>query len=96
MTLDEIKNLLCAGEFSSLTISWNEEASNYTTVGDTLKHLPYYDIRNFVSPEEYQKCIDTNSIWTAHYYPKTPVGFNVIHASTFEALHAALVERASS
>jgi hypothetical protein len=103
MTLEEIKNCLCVGTFSNLKISWNEEASNYLNAEQTLNYdakkeeaYRYYSKKFFVSPEEYQKCITTNSIWTAQWYPNSPVGFNLLHASTYEALHAALTERARS
>lgn len=91
--LDKLKNLLCHGEFSSLIISWNDgNGPNYQSVKDHIEGLDYYDERDFVSPGEKQKCMETNSIWTAHWYPNTPVGFNSCHASTFEALYNHLLK----
>ncbi len=92
MDVEEIKNKLCKGEFSNFSISWNEENSiNYQNVAQMLEDDDGYYEQSFVSEEERQKCIDTNSIWTAHWYPETPIGFCKLHASTFEALKKALI-----
>jgi len=89
--LDQLREKLCKGEYSSLSITWNEHACNYCTVE---KWLTEYgtDIKDddFVSLEEKQKAIETNSLWCAHWYPDTPVGFYHIYASTFEALLSGL------
>jgi len=80
---------LLKGEFSSLTISFNEEsACNYKTVEKYLKN-PHNDlscVENWVSENEMTLAIKNNSMWTAHWYPDTPNGFYVLHASTLEAL----------
>lgn len=89
--MEALKNKLCKGKFSSMTISWNDtNGPNYETVEDMLgpkgfQH-DYYDDDSFVSLDEKRKCIETNSMWTAHWYPNTPVGFNVVHAATFDSL----------
>lgn len=95
MTLDEIKSALCKGKFSSLTIRWNDDAaSNYTNVRTTLANDEnYYADDSFIGgAAEKELCAELNSVWTAQYYPRTPVGFWVLHASTFERLHTALTE----
>lgn len=94
MTLDEIRAALCKGQFSSLSITWNDgNGPNYETVAKMLSYRDDYPSPDsFISPEERQRCIETNSIWMAHWYPETPVRFHHISASTFEALHARLVQ----
>lgn len=84
----ELRNLL-KGEFSSLTLSFNDgPAPNYMTVAewdDT--DMPHAD---WVSEEERQKARATNSQWVLHWYPNTPVGFNDIAASSLPALFEGL------
>lgn len=93
MTLDEIKKALCKGEHSSFNLHWNDDsATNYETVAVMLAgRSDYYDEMDFVGgAEEKARCCALNSIWTAHWYPQTPVGFHVMHAATYDKLHAAL------
>ena len=56
---------------------------------------------SYMPADEYMECSDgyyagidnaeretmaaTNTIWTVHIYPNTPVGFNVYHAATLDA-----------
>lgn len=93
MTLDEIRKCLCKGEHSSFNLHWNDDsATNYETVAVMLEgRSNYYHSDDFVGGvDEKARCAETNSIWTAHWYPETPVGFRVLHASTYEKLHQAL------
>lgn len=79
---------LLKGEHSSLSISFNEEnGPNYQTVGEWVaeEHSGIKD-DDWVAPGEKEKAIATNSIWTAHWYPDTPIGFYRVHASTLDAL----------
>lgn len=99
MTLDELRAALCKGEFSSLHISWNDDnGSNYTTVREAISRSPdVYAVEDFVGGEAgMQACIAANSIWSAQWYPDTPVGFCVLHAPTFEALREALERQAAA
>ncbi len=77
----------------SFHLTHNQHLGYYETVEQTLSDDGgYYDARSFVSPGDRQRCIDTNELWTAQWYPETPVGFNVLHASSLEVLNAALAE----
>lgn len=79
---------LIQGEFSSLIISFNDEhAPNYDTAEEWGE---YHDLRDWVSEEEREKAIATNSVWTCQWYPDTPVGFYLLRASSLPALIAAL------
>ena len=84
---------LLKGEFSSLTIGFNDEhACNYATAQKYHDEWGQYgggtaenDRIDWPSEEERQKAIRENSVWTIQWYPNTPIGFNCVAASTFEA-----------
>ena len=71
-----------------LRLTHNAHKDVYETIQD------YYDAEDFVSPEEYIKAIDKNSVWTLQWYPETPVGFYMICASSLEAIEKAVKESA--
>ncbi len=68
----------------NLAIKFNEHALLYQTVEQWEKDQD--DFYDWISPEERVKAIETDSVWTCHWYPDTPVGFNAFAASTFDAL----------
>lgn len=71
---------------ASLSIEHNRHLDYYRTAEEEiLTNDSYYDEESFPEGER-EKCIASNEIWTLHWYPETPVGFNLIHASTLEAL----------
>lgn len=84
---------LLRGKHSSLTISFNDaNGPNYQTVAEMeaeIDTLPkdykrhHYD---WISEEERQKAIADNSMWTAQWYPDTPVSFYAVAASSLNAL----------
>ena len=67
----------------SLSVSFNDHHSMYQSVTDTLDepHGYYSDISDSVRAT----MIKTDTIWTIHIYPNSPVGFNVYHAATLDA-----------
>ena len=66
----------------SMTITHNEHTVNYLTVKEEFEdNKGYYD---FISEKDKQICIDTNEMWTIHWYPDTPIGFYSITGSSFE------------
>jgi hypothetical protein len=69
-----------------LHITFNEHAVLYQTMVEYLESLP--DEPDWVSAEERQKALDTNSMWECQWYPVTPVGSCSVAASTFEVLMA--------
>lgn len=71
---------------NSLSLSRNDgHASNYMTAAQWIEE---YATEHFsdTSSEEIQKMKDTNTIWSLQIYPNTPIGFNVWHASTLDAV----------
>jgi hypothetical protein len=75
---------------ASMTITHNEHLDVYETVAQRIEGADYFGDEDFVSPEDRQRCIDTNELWTCHWYPETPVGFHKLHASSLAALSAAM------
>jgi hypothetical protein len=61
-------------------LTHNEHKDTYDTVEDC------YDKEDFVSEEEWEKAIKEDSVWTAQWYPNTPVGCHRFSASTLEGL----------
>lgn len=102
MNLDEAEKALrglLKGEFSSLTIGFNDlHACNYKDargwsemMGEPCGEMETYnDLRVWVSPEERDKALAENSVWSAQWYPDTPVGFCTLYASSLFALIEAL------
>lgn len=70
-----------------MSLTHNEFARCYSNAQKHIEDLyDYYEDDHWISKEEKENAIKTNSIWTLHWYPDTPVGFCVVHASTLEAL----------
>lgn len=95
-TIERLVRNMLKGEFSSLTISFNDmNAPNYMTVAQALEAggLPEEMwSSDFISDAEQQKAIDTNSWWSIQWYPLTPNCFCRISASTLTALVQELEE----
>lgn len=67
----------------SLEVKQNDHRIMYQSVEETLDNAPdYYDE---IPDEERARMIATNTIWTIHVYPNTPVGFHTFHAATLDA-----------
>ena len=83
--VQKLKNLL-HGDFSSLTIAFNDEhACNYVTAQKYADEFGEYAVdRGWPSVDEREKALRENSVWSIQWYPKTPIGFYRVYASTFE------------
>lgn len=86
MKLEELAKQLLEGEFSSLHITCNDHKTNCQTAKEAIEEGQWFSPDDFVSPEEMQKSIATNTIWSLQWYPHTPVGFCVLYASSFQAI----------
>jgi hypothetical protein len=75
----------------SLCLSHNDHLDVYESVSDY-----YRDLEDFISQEEYQKCLETNNVWSLIWYPETPVGFCVIRAASLEAIQQQLKENSNA
>lgn len=66
----------------SMQVSFNDHHNIYMSVDDTLGDSQgYYDD---ISADERKRMVATDTIWTVHIYPNTPVGFNAYHAATLD------------
>lgn len=72
---------------ASLHLTHNEHKSYYRTVAEAIKDGDHgYTEDDWVSPEQMQKAIETNECWTLQWYPRTPVGFNLMSAADLDVL----------
>lgn len=85
MTPKELADALLAllpEHAASLTIEHNEHLCYYATAAE--EFMDRADI--FPTTAEWEKAIDTNEVWVLRWYPRTPVGFCTIGASSLEKL----------
>jgi hypothetical protein len=76
---------LIHGEFSSIHIEFNGHACNYVRASDPYwanDPQEYGELEDWPSPEDRDKALRDNSVWTLQWYPNTPVGFCRVYAST--------------
>lgn len=72
---------------SGLYLEHNPHKDNYL---DALDYLHELD-PDFVVGNAKARCVESDEIWTLQWYPRTPVGFNLVAAPTFEeVLYSAL------
>lgn len=85
--LEELLLSLLRGEHSNLSIQLNDEnAPNYQTVEHWLANCPFKWRTDWISEESKARGIATNRMWTAHWYPDTPIGSYRIAAATLTEL----------
>ena len=99
--LEPMLRALIQGEYSSLSIAFNEEhAPNYNTAAEwAAGYSPGYsgtadDRIEWLSDDDRLKAIADNSVWTIQWYPNTPVGFSCVGASTLAGAVAAAIRMA--
>jgi hypothetical protein len=70
---------------AGLYLTHNQHKDYYETV-EQISVLEYMGIDkdDFVSHEDYQKCIDTDELWELQWYPETPIGSHKVCGSTLE------------
>lgn len=73
---------LLKGQNTGLSIECNEHKLYYQSAEDFLSEQNFQHPGFFISPEDRQKCIDTNTIWKISWYPDTPIGCCYILASS--------------
>jgi hypothetical protein len=73
-------------ETGALYIDFNEPKLLGSTVYDQLNISSDYDevVEDFESLEDYQKCIETNVMWSVQWYPNNSVGSYDVYGSTLE------------
>lgn len=65
-----------------LYITHNEHKDLYQSAEEFINDC--YELNDFTSAEDRQKCIDTGELWCVHWYPHTPVGFHRVCGSSLE------------
>lgn len=70
---------------AEFSLTHNEHKNSYCSI----KEAGLDESEYWVSEEERQKALATDSVWVIQWYPHTPVGFYRFQASTFEAVYAA-------
>jgi hypothetical protein len=71
----------------ALHLSRNDHATSYQSAEERIKdgENDLADYFRGTDPAELQRMKDTNTIWTLHWYPDTPIGFCTSHGATLEA-----------
>lgn len=71
-----------------LHLQHNPHVASYHTVQKELERNPGYygDDDSWVSESQKLKAFETQSFWLMHWYPTTPVGFNIMMACDLEEL----------
>lgn len=82
------KRIVLPAHKASCHITHNDHRSSYQTVRQWIEQGCFVDREDFISPEELERAIETDELWTVQWYPDTPVGFSIAHASSLEALSA--------
>ena len=72
---------------ASLSLSHNLHLLDHKTVAEDIDFvLKMGEEDDWIDDEEKKKAIASNEMWTLQWYPDTPVGCHVLHASSVEAL----------
>ena len=74
---------LLKGEYSSLSITYNDHALGDESFGG-VAYLPFYDLEFFVSLEDRQKCLDENKLWVVKWYRHSSVNLRHAMGSSLE------------
>lgn len=88
MALPDVKHPAGFPSCISLSIDFNEHATYYQTAEEWLQQLEELNPVQWVSENERQRALATDSIWVCRWHPITPVGSCEVLASSFETLMA--------
>ncbi|MQB43353.1 hypothetical protein [Rhizobium sp. ICMP 5592] len=94
-SLEFLPAKLLTGPHGSFHLNYNDgHAVQYQTAAEYFASFPDQDL-GWISAEERDKAISSNSVWTVQWYPKNPISHYVVRGSTAAAvLAAALKEQA--
>lgn len=84
--MDKLFKSLLEGEFSSLYLDYNSHSVDYIDARQFYSNLHYAENITWISDEEKEKALETNSVWTLQVYPLTPIGSYTIAASSLDSL----------
>ena len=86
---------LLKGENTGLIIEFNQHRVYYVKAAEAVEDGTY-DYADWISEEEKQKAIATDSVWNLHWYPDTPIGSHSILGSTLESVVNSALEQTQS
>lgn len=70
-----------------LIITHNRHRSYYETARQWWESSKETDdASDWVSPEQFDKAMETDEVWILQWYPDTPVGFCTLYAADFASL----------
>lgn len=87
MTVADLPKKLLSGEWTSFSLTFNEHHSCYVMAQEA-ENRGEHGFKDWVSDEEREKALASDTVWMLQWYPSTPVGFYVVSASSLEALLA--------
>lgn len=73
-------------EVNELMFCYNQHMGSYMSIEDYFGDCLQHSDDDWVSPEDKEMAIANNSVWEAHWYPKTPIGSYKILACSLENL----------
>lgn len=78
----------------SMCFTHDEQKSYYQNVKEFFETScdPEHIEEDFLDRDDYLEAIRTNELWCIQWYPKTPIGFCRIYASSIEKLNEALMK----
>ncbi|NTF67729.1 hypothetical protein G6L81_07410 [Agrobacterium rhizogenes] len=92
IALDELPARLLTGPHGSFHLNYNDgHAVQYLTAAEYFLGFPEQDF-GWISAEEREKAISSNSVWTLQWYPKNPISHYVVRGSTAAAVLAAALK----
>lgn len=80
---DENPPMLTLPKHLVLHITHNDHKSVYQSVAEYVEEIPSDE---WVPGTARQRAIETNELWCVHWYPTTPVGFNVVYGQTLQEI----------
>lgn len=69
---------------ASLELTHNIHKTYYEDIKTHLDQQPDYYDHTWATETSKQRCLETDELWTLHWYPNTPVGFYVLHGASLE------------
>jgi hypothetical protein len=69
---------------AGLYLTHNQHKDYYETVEEHVNEYENISKDDFVSEEDYQKCVETNELWELQWYPETPIGSHKVNGSSLE------------
>lgn len=83
--LDRVLRSLLHGKDTNVHLGFNGHTAYYESPADYYSNQPGA-VPSWPSEEEKNKAFSENSVWTLQWYPRTPISFYLIAASSLPAL----------